>query len=204
MQRVSLFGFAVLLIAPILSAQSEKPPAQAPAANAQTMTVITHPDGTWTTTTATVPVEVLCPVTMEAKQGTGGGLIKVRGKDDPKATGPSQRIHLVVSDAKTAKVTGARVRVYGLSGRNRMLNTASGLDTPDMTRTVPDMTRTVEATFAPDGKNQAAADLVLPGFTAVTRVVMKAIDYDDGSTWTPAGHQSCSVAPDRMMLVAGR
>ena len=197
MQRVFLVGLAVLLIAPILSAQSEKPPAQAPAANAQTMTVIKHPDGTWTTTTATVPVEVLCPVTMDAKQGTGGGLIKVRGKDDPKATGPSQRIHLVVSDAKTAKVTGARVRVYGLSGRNRMLNTASGLDAPDLTRTV-------EATFAPDGKNQAAADLVLPGFTAVTRVVLKTIDYDDGSTWTPAGHQSCSVAPDRMMLVAGR
>ena len=197
MQRIILFGLGVLLAAPILYAQSEKPAQQDLAAKAQAMVVISHPDGTWTTTTANLPVEILCPVSMDAKQGTGGGLIKVRGKDDPKTTGPSQRIHLVVSDAKSAKVTGARVRVYGLSGKDRMLNTASGLDNPDMSRTL-------EATFAPEGKNQTAADLVLPGFTAITRVVLKTIEYDDGSTWTPEGHQSCSVAPDRMMLVAGR
>ena len=80
---------------------------------------------------------------------------------------------------------------------NLMLNTASGLDTPDMSRAV-------EATFAPEGKNQAEADLVLPGFTSITRLDLRTIEYDDGSTWTPAGHQSCSVAPDRFMLVAGR
>lgn len=197
MKRVFLLGLGAMLCASFLSAQYAKPAQQNGAATAGMMTVITHPDGTWTTTTATVPVEILCPVSMDAKQGTGGGLIKVRGKDDPKPPEPAQRIHLVVSDAKSAKVTGARVRVYGLSGKNRMLNTLSGLDTPDMIRTM-------EVSFAAEGKSQAATDLVLPGFTAITRVVLKTIEYDDGSTWTPAGHQSCSVAPDRMMLVAGR
>lgn len=197
MHKVLYLGLGVLLSACALYAQDDRSAQHVATAPAQTTVVVTHPDGTWTTTTVNAPVEVLCPVGMDAKQGTGGGMLKVHGKDDPKTTRPSQRIHLVVSDAKSAKVTGARVRVYGLSGRNRMLNASSGLDNPDMTRTM-------EVSFAPESNGQAAADLVLPGFTAVTRVTLQTIKYDDGSTWTPAGHQSCSVAPDRMMLVADR
>lgn len=195
MKWVLLPGLSLLLSASVLSAQYEKPIPQDGAMTTQIVTL--HPDGSVTPVgPASVP-EVWCPVSMDAKQGSGGGLIAARDKNPPKATGPSQRIHLVVSDTKTAKVTGARVRVYGFSGKNRLQNAFLGPDAPDAMRTL-------QVSFAPEGRNQAAADLVLPGFTAVTRVVLQAIAYDDGSTWKPEGQHSCSVRPDLIMLVAGR
>jgi hypothetical protein len=194
MKRALFVGLGLMLSASCLSAQYVKPSDDS-VGTAQ-MTVM-KPGSPTTTTTIVITSSMLpCPVAMQAKQGSGGGLIAVRGKE-PMLPGPSQHIHLVVTDLKKAKVTGARVRVFGLSGKSRMRDAATGPDSYDMQRTM-------EVTFAPEGNGETAADLYLPGFTAVNRVVLQTISYDDGSTWTPEQHQGCSVKPDLMMQVAGR
>ncbi|HTB96261.1 MAG TPA: hypothetical protein VK716_04585 [Terracidiphilus sp.] len=194
MKHSMLVGLGLVLSASFLSAQYAKP-AQNSAGTAEVGTIAPISTGS-TLTVITLPTVTECPVVMQAKQGSGGGLIAVRGKDSA-PQGPSQHVHLIVTDGKTAKVTEARVRVFGFSGKGRMQNAAVGPDAYDFQRTM-------DVTFSPEGKGEAAADLVLPGFTAVNRVVLQTISYDDGSTWRPEQHQSCAVTPDPLMLVAGR
>lgn len=138
-----------------------------------------------------------CPVSLHAVQGSGSGLVAVR--DAQPAQGPSQRIRLVVNDAKAPHMISARVLVSGLTGTNPLMMPARSARDQR-----PEVSRTLDIRFVPDEGNSVAADLVLPGFTSVRAISMQSIAYDDGSTWTVAANRACQVAPDPMMLVAGR
>jgi hypothetical protein len=137
-----------------------------------------------------------CPVRMHALQGSGTGLVAVR--DAKPSDGPSQRIHLMLSNENAAKVTGARVTVLGTSGKSRLENALSSREGTS------NLTRSLEVAFAPEGERDVATDLVLPGFTSVSSIQLESITYQDGTTWRVAGRRACHVAPDPMMLVADR
>jgi hypothetical protein len=126
----------------------------------------------------------------------GTGLVAVR---DAKPTpGPSQRIRLVLSDATATHVVSAKVIVRGLSGRNHLLHTQL------TRRESSDAAKSLDVQFAREDDNTVAAELLLPGFTSVSSVELESIRYDDGSIWAVAPNQACRVAPDPLMLVAGR
>jgi len=146
-----------------------------------------------------------CPVNMHALQGSGTGLIAVRG--EKQTNGSVQRIHLVLSTAESKQIVGAKVKVSGLSGRNRVERASSAMDLtldPGQKSSPAVLTRRLDAAFMPENDKEAATDLVLPGFTSVRSIQLESITYSDGTTWTVPGLQSCHVAPDPMMLIAGR
>jgi hypothetical protein len=122
-------------------------------------------------------------------------------------SGSSQRIHLVLTNSKSAKIAGATVKVFGLSGKNRIEKASVNLDARlDLTnqKSTFDLTRTLDVTFTPKDGTSVATDLVLPGFTSVLSIQLESLSYKDGSTWAVAGQRACHVAPDPMMLVADR
>jgi len=146
-----------------------------------------------------------CPVNMHALQGSGTGLVAVRG--EAKVTGFVQRIHLVLSNTGSKQIVGAKVKVSGLSGKNRVERASSAMDLtldPGQQSGPGVLTRMLDATFVPESEKEAATDLVLPGFTSVRSIQLESITYKDGTTWAVPGRQACHVAPDPMMLVADR
>ncbi len=190
MKRIVFVGLGLMLGGPLLLAQAQNQGAKIGDATVLSDTVTANGNRIIQLSGPLVP---LCPVAMSAKQGSGGGLLATRNA--PPVSGPAQRIHLQVADSKAGKAASARIRVYGMSGKGRMQNADS--------EPKPDFVRTMDVTFAPEDKG-AAADLVLRGYTAVSKIVLQTITYEDGSTWSPTRVQMCSVAPDPFMLVAGR
>jgi len=152
-------------------------------------------DGKGSTTVVTRPVTYsVCPVGMRAQQGAGGDLLRAR--EGQPVEGPAQRIRLVLTPRRALQITGARIRVRGLSGKNRMaLADATG-------QLAPDRTQTLNATFTPDEKGETFSDLVLAGFTSVQSIELQAITYSDGSTWKMESSNLCKVTPDQIMRVA--
>ena len=178
MKPALLIGSTLLLAATVLVAQSP-----APSAQQSSIAVTVAPSGE------------SCPVSMHALQGRGSGLIAMKNQAPP--NGISQRIHLILGDRRTAKIVSARVAVRGYSGKARMAQASS------LSETTGDLTKTIEVSFAPEDNGVGvAADLELPGFTAVSSIRLESIVYSDGSAWKVGGGQVCSIAPDPLLLVA--
>jgi hypothetical protein len=139
---------------------------------------------------------------MHALQGSGTGQVAVRG--DQRAVGVSQRIHLILTNPKSTKIAVAKVKVFGLSGKNRVEPASySTLDLTNQTSKF-DLTKTLDVAFTSEGERDVATDLILPGLTTVLLIQLESLTYKDGSTWAVAGRRACQVAPDPLVLVAGR
>jgi hypothetical protein len=148
------------------------------------------------------PKAAICPVQMQAQQGTGRGLLVVRrdnkngSKTQPDQ--PSQRIHLILGDGNGKHIVQARVVVRGFGSKGRVdpsLSTAGDAAT---------LSRTLVVRMRAEGKESVAGELLLPGFTSVQTIELLALRYDDGSSWNALPRTPCSVKPDLLMLVAGR
>ncbi len=189
MKRVVVLGFGFCLATTMLCAQETASPS-------------VRPNNIQQSSKDFVIAAPACPVSMHALQGHGSGLVAVR--DAKPFEGPSQRIHLILSNPKSAMVASAKVKVFGLSAKNRLERTSDR--SLDLTNGdgASDLTRILDVTFAPKGDKDVSTDLVLPGFTSVRSVELESLTYKDGSTWTVAGQQACHVAPDPIMLVADR
>jgi hypothetical protein len=141
-----------------------------------------------------------CPVSMTARQTAATELVKVKKGADPSPETPAkpgQRLHLILGGLpETGRITGATVTVRGLSARGHV-DKVSGSGASDLRRTI-------NVTFSPEGEKTFSAELVLPGFTAVKSVKLEALQFADSSTRDFAGVNLCTVAPDPLMLVAGR
>lgn len=180
MKRATCFAL-FLLSTTILTAQSTSPPLRA-----DTVVQLNYSTGE-----AHDGSQEVCPVRIRALQGTGYGLVKVRG--ERQVEGPAQRIHLVLTNPKSKQLASAKIVVNGLSPKSHALSVD---DRP------ADLTKTMNITFTPENENTVSADLLLQGFTSVTSIELKLISYRDGTTWTVADHQACQVTPDPLMLIA--
>jgi hypothetical protein len=139
-----------------------------------------------------------CPVSLAAKQAGATEMVKVGREQNPTPpiAKPGQRIRIFLTGlAKTGKVT-ATVTVHGLSARGRIDKTSAA--------GTSDLRRTMNVTFTREDEKTVWAELVLPGFTTVKSVKLDALQFADGSTRDFAGLNLCTVAPDPVMLVAGR
>ena len=148
------------------------------------------------------PKATICPVQMQAQQGTGRGLLVVRrdnkngSKTEPDQ--PSQRIHLILGDGNGKHIVQARVVARGFGSKGRVdpsLSTAGDAAT---------LSRTLVVRMRAEDKDSVAGELVLPGFTSVQTIELLALRYDDGSSWNALLQTPCSVKPDLLMLVADR
>jgi hypothetical protein len=136
-----------------------------------------------------------CPVPMRAQQGFSGGLVAVR-QSQPAPPAPAFRLTLTLTNRKSTGIASARVTVFGLSGKARAI--------PLDSAPASDLARTMNIRFGDSGNADAAADLLLRGFTTVTRIDLDSLTYADGSTWTASTGTSCHVAPDPLMLLSAR
>jgi hypothetical protein len=136
---------------------------------------------------------------MQAQQ-RGSGALTTTGKSQ--APGPYQRIHLILGDTGTTRVTSATVTVEGTNGKWRIL-TASRFQTQPLPAS-PYTSTTLQLAFTRNGDQTESADLELPGFTSVKSIRFDSVTFADGTLWTPDFGQACRVAPDPFMLVSSR
>lgn len=201
---------AFLLATPaLLAAQSRQlTPSDAGAANSVTITA-TDGNTSKTKTVAVVP-RAACPVAMQAKQGSGAGLVTVRRQpgqpDDPNILNkPGQHIHLILGNVPGAQlgdleqVARATITARGLSARSRIDRTPAELGSSHS-----DIRRTFDVAFSRDNDGTVYADLVLPGFTSVQSVRIDKLALKDGSTWALDNMPGCVVTPDPLMLIASQ
>ena len=135
-----------------------------------------------------------CPVSLRAQYRADGGLLKVE-KSRPEW--PAQKLHLIVTNPDSERIVSARVRVHGLSGKGRVTQTLSGQNDADAASTLD-----VQLAQGPD--KEASGDLRAPGIAAILSVELNSVTYEDGSTRSFSGRETCRVAPDKMMLITGR
>ncbi len=143
-----------------------------------------------------------CPVSLQAKHGSGSGLVMVRRRQAPDlepedGTRPAQNIHLILGKSATEKrIASVTVSARGLSPRGRIERAIS----------VPpsDVRRTLESAVSTDSDGTLFAEITLPGFTVVTSIKLESIHFADGSNWDLSGRKTCSVAPDPFMLIGAQ
>lgn len=141
-----------------------------------------------------------CPVQMQARQGSGRGLLLAHdgpAQDKAIPDQPIQRIHLVMNDGKGKHIVQARILARGFGPKGRIQN---ALSSQGEATTV---SRTVVVRMRPEDKESVAGELVLPGFTSVQTIQLQALRYDDGTSWNALLRAPCSVTPDLLMLIAG-
>lgn len=197
MQRASTFFFSLVLCGTLgLSAQTLTPPQKLPSPD--------QPKTYDWTLLAQKPMARMsaCPVDMRARQGTGSGLLVARDNKNqdkvPRSGQPSQRIHLILRNGQGKHIVQATVIVRGFGSKGRMEHVLAS--TGDATT----LSRTLMVRMRSEDKDTVAGDLVLLGFTSVQTIELRALRYDDGSSWNALLHSPCSVTPDPLMLIAGR
>ena len=144
------------------------------------------------------PDVAACPAVMNARH-EGGLHLRVLVKGDP-APQTGLPILLTLAGGRSAQITRATVTVHGLSFHG-MNGTWEPLQIRTAHKGSGEVSKTMDAVFTPGEEKTASAKLVLPGFTSVSSIVLDSVSYADGSTWKPAPHRACQVAPDPFMLV---
>jgi len=135
-----------------------------------------------------------CPVSLRAQYRADGGLLNV---EKSRPDWPAQMLHLILTNPDSGRIVSARVRVHGLSGKGRVTQTVSGQNEPDAAATLD-----VQLAQGPD--REASGDLRAPGIATILSVELTSVTYADGSTRSFSGPETCRVAPDKKMLIAGR
>lgn len=118
------------------------------------------------------------------------------GQDEKVYNGIGQRLSLTLLATRSPRIMAATVKVVGLSGQNRMLNTAA------QSSPTPDLSRIIRLTSFTEAKSGMTAELYAPGFTSVTSIQLLEVTYADGSNWSNPDLKICRVSPDPLMLVA--
>lgn len=137
-----------------------------------------------------------CPVDLRAKQRGTSELVEVR--NGQRAQSPGQRIVLTLRTEPSLQIISARVMVYGLAPRARVLQSTAG------NGLASDINRTLTVEFDKESNGDATGELVLHGFTSVTSIELEEIIYKGGMVWSTDTHGACRVAPDMFMLISDR
>jgi hypothetical protein len=132
-----------------------------------------------------------CPVALRAQQSAAAFTRQVDGTQQ---RGIAQRLHLSVTRSAGRRVASATVTVHGAGNKPRMVLTATAEGTADAAKSF-------DVTFVGEPESELAADLWVPGFSAVSSVEVNSVTYSDGSTWKLATGGSCSYPVDGLMLV---
>jgi hypothetical protein len=212
--RVALACLAVLSCADALAAQSADPqtmravPGAAQGANWQLqpgasfgVACISGPDQQG------CPVPNACPVSMRATHLADGSLIETRA-GQPKGVGQWLALSFAATPGNDKQIVTATVVVHGVKPNGHVtqaLSLANGPDNIVRTLIVPvahGQRRDAHGNLWAD--QNARGSLWVPGMSAVDRIVLVSLRYDDGSAWSVAEGKGCSVIPDPKMLIVSR
>jgi hypothetical protein len=142
-------------------------------------------------------IESGCPIGMHATQSVWDHSIKVRQGQQEQAVQPfGQRILLLLEDSHPDPIISATVKVHGLTGKNRIQQTAGDASTDG------DAIKIMRIMFGSTGAGGVSGDLYAQGFTSVSSIELLDVSYNDGKTWKIGGSSTCRVTPDSMMLIA--
>jgi len=133
-----------------------------------------------------------CPISLQARHAPGGDMIKVDGVP---IKGIAQMLHLTVTNPDSRHVVAANVTVRGFANKGRLMQAMSDQDSYDAAKTL-------DVSFPSGSSKEAAADLRVPGFSAVTLIDLNSVTYSDGSSWKLAAGGSCRSWIDGLMLVS--
>lgn len=137
-----------------------------------------------------------CPVAMRAEHGVDGRMRAVKGAAPH--SGQGQQLELTLHNAKPGAISAVRITAHGWDGTGRTLP-AHETNSVDGNATA---TLGLKVSINP-GKS-AETDVWVSGLTAVDSIDLVGVSYADGSSWTPAASEACSVVPDPEMLISLR
>jgi hypothetical protein len=146
--------------------------------------------------------DTACPIAMRArhafflnKELIDGAKPNDRRPEDSKDAG--MKLLLTLTDPDARQIAAANITVHGTNGNWRLVPVNDGKGSPNVTRTL-------KVPFEPGENRGVDSYLALRGFTAVSSIVLNSVTYADGSTWKTIDAGACQVAPDPLMLIAGR
>ena len=136
--------------------------------------------------------QLILTVTGSARRGASGSVAGgMEGLGSRVRQQPDRRV-------RPLRIASATAMVYGFGSRPRYELISPGPEPKGNGWSGP--TRKLQLRFTSrDGSSMA--ELWLPGFGAVRGLNVDSITYADGSTWTPARGESCTVTPSLLMLV---
>jgi len=141
------------------------------------------------------PSVAACPVVMHAGHLADGSFVKTDGAH-PRGIGQWLSLSLTSRQAKT--IAKATLVVHGLTPQGHLTQALAEKGGPG------DAERTFHVSFSPGANEISQANLWVQGMSAVERIDLLEIGYDDGTAWTAAAGHSCRVEPDLKMLISNR
>jgi hypothetical protein len=152
-----------------------------------------------------------CPVGIQVSHATGvpagmnaGPTIKegpaINGRSsigENTSPGPTQAIHLTMTNPLSHDIVSARITAHGFSGKWKIMDLRTSSHGPDLAKTL-DIALNVK------GQSHASSDLSLRYFTAISSIDLDSVTYADGTTWRAPSPGACSVTPDLFMLIAAQ
>jgi hypothetical protein len=150
------------------------------------------------------PAAADCPVSLRAQHLADGTLIQARS-GHPRGMG--QWLHLTLAGKRASPVAAATVTVHGFSGKGRLTQAAPAMNESSrkgLSTGSSDAAQDLTVRFSSTSGEAAAGDLWIPGMTAVQMIELHSVAYADGSVWRFSAPETCRVAPDPLMLIAGR
>jgi len=178
MNRTGAVSFALLLASNFVIAQTTVTPKQ-PVAKLTVIEVAPPPS---------------CPISLHARHAGGAEMWKVDGVP---IQSPAQRLHLTISDSDSRRIVAANVTVRGFSGKARYMPAESTQDSSDAAKTL-------DVRFPAGPDKETAANLTVPGLTAVSVIDLNSVTYSDGSSWKLVAGGSCRSWVDGLMLVSSQ
>ncbi|HEX8712924.1 MAG TPA: hypothetical protein VF730_13685 [Terracidiphilus sp.] len=137
-----------------------------------------------------------CPMAMRLNQRISGSLRQVgRGQ---KRLVYAANLHLEASRATpgntpAANVESAKVTVHGYDGSPRFELVSPGPG--------PLPVKQMEIRFVPQDNSGSSADFVVDGIVSASWLDVESLTFSNGTVWKPSRGESCTVRPNRFMLV---
>lgn len=146
--------------------------------------------------TVAIPSTFSCPVDIGAQKEAGQWQqVPTKARQNQ---GPSQALHLTLTNSTYSEIVGVRVTAYGLNAKPQVTQADAASSTSSAIQKSFDLNLNVNP------KSTGSVELVLNGFTAVSYLNVDSIRYAGGSTWQPAARHTCHVVPDGAMLIGNR
>jgi hypothetical protein len=145
-----------------------------------------------------VPGSASCPVEIRAQKDSDVGQLQQVPAKRTQNPGPSQNLHLTLTNSTYSEILGVRVTAYGLNANGQLTPAKMA----SSSSSAIDKSFDLKVKVSP--KSVGSVDLVLTGFTAVTFLNVDSIRYAGGSTWQPTAQHMCHVVPDGTMLISSR
>jgi hypothetical protein len=139
-----------------------------------------------------VLVPSTCPVGLRADPAVG----LTQNTIDTKPGVPSQTLTLELSNPGSHNITRAQFTIHGLTAHGQV-NPAT-LSDPDAGTS----SKQVDLSLKVAHDSKASAPLLAEGFTSIRWIELDSLTYADGTAWHASPNHTCSVTPNRFMLVA--